>query len=105
VNTQVAVIGRAVKAQVDSERNGCPCRILLATVEANLQCNRKEKCQTRKSGINLRDVLRGGFSDAPYLPASSSACRITSATAALMQDHSFLIRGADGGGEGQRNTA
>jgi len=36
VDTEVAMVGRAVKAQVDGERDGGPCWVLLAAVEADL---------------------------------------------------------------------
>lgn len=36
VDAEVAVVGRAVEAQVDAERDRRPCRVLLAAVEANL---------------------------------------------------------------------
>lgn len=37
VDAEVAVVGRAVEAQVDAERDRRPCRVLLAAVEADLQ--------------------------------------------------------------------
>jgi len=36
VHTQVAVVRRAIKAEVDGERNRGPCRVLCAAVEADL---------------------------------------------------------------------
>lgn len=36
VDTEVAVVGGAVEAQVDAEGNGCPGRVLCAAVEADL---------------------------------------------------------------------
>ena len=36
VHTQVAVVGRAVQAEVDGEGNRGPCRVLCAAVEADL---------------------------------------------------------------------
>lgn len=36
MDTQVAVVCRAVKAEVDGEWDGGPCRILCAAVEADL---------------------------------------------------------------------
>jgi hypothetical protein len=36
VNAEVAVVRRAVKAEVDAEWYGSPCRVLLAAIEADL---------------------------------------------------------------------
>ena len=36
MNTEVAMVGGAVKTKIDSERDRRPSRIFLATIEANL---------------------------------------------------------------------
>jgi hypothetical protein len=36
MDTKVSVVGGAVKAEVDAKGDGCPCRVLLAAVEADL---------------------------------------------------------------------
>lgn len=36
VDTEVAMVGRAIEAEVDAKRNGGPCWVLLTAVEADL---------------------------------------------------------------------
>lgn len=51
------MVGRAVEAQVDAERDRCPCRVLLAAVEANL---RGASGVSSRLGGSSRRAVEGG---------------------------------------------
>lgn len=50
------MVGRAVKAQVDGERNRRPCRVLLAAVEADLYTHRGVAVSML---LTIREAIQG----------------------------------------------
>lgn len=58
VHAQVTVVGRAVKAQVDTERHGRPCWVLGAAIEADLW--REKKARVRMAGRSNSDNNKSG---------------------------------------------
>lgn len=82
MDTQVAMVGGTVEAQVDTERYRCPRRVLLTTVEANLHVS-------PKVSPDHEYAIRHSTRRPPYLPAWFSVYRRSSATVVWSRGRSF----------------
>jgi hypothetical protein len=59
MHAEVAMVGGAVKAEVDAERYGCPCWIVLSAVEADLWSRLSVPVRNQRQGRGAEVYLVG----------------------------------------------